>query len=448
MSAVIKKNSRLLATTFLCVAVCGFSGCQTFGPTDVTPANEVLNAACCDPDNTTQINFLKLRQSPPQQYILGRGDTLGIYIQGITGDKDVPPPVHFPEDTTQQPALGYPVPIRDDGYISLPLIKPIRVAGMTLSDAEQEIVDAYSDEEILLEGSEKIIVTLLRRRTYNVLVIREDISTNTNSGSIRDNETFIEDGLQTQSFSIELPAYENDVLHALSETGGMPGERAVNEITVLRGGLNNFTDTNSIVQEVNAPSGSGSRSSGSGSRDAAGSGTRGAAGGGNGATIDGANIVRIPIEAEPGQFPDISEADITLNDGDIIYIKGRERDVFYTGGLLEGGRFPLPRDYDIDVLEAMALAGGNGSATAGGGGGGSFRGLGSIFPATQVTVLRRCGCEQVAIDVDLRYALRDPSERVIIQPGDLIVLEHRKHELITNSILSVFQFGGFFTLFR
>jgi len=158
MNAVIK-NSRLLATAFLCVAACGITGCQTFGPEDVTPANEVLNAACCEPDNTTQINFLTLRQSPPQQYILGRGDTLGIYIQGITGDKDVPPPVHFPEDSTQQPALGYPVPIRDDGYISLPLIRPIRVAGMTLSDAEQEIVDAYSEEEILLEGSEKIIVT-------------------------------------------------------------------------------------------------------------------------------------------------------------------------------------------------------------------------------------------------------------------------------------------------
>ena len=424
MNAVITKT-RLLATTFLCVAICGFSGCQSFGPTDLTPANEVLNAACCKPDTTTQINFLTLRQSPPQQYILGRGDTLGIYIQGITGDKDVPPPVHFPEDAGQQPALGYPVPIRDDGYISLPLIKPIRIAGMTLADAEKEIVDAYSEEEILLEGSEKIIVTLMRRRTYNILVIREDLVTgNGSSNSIRDNETFIDDSLQTQSFSIELPAYENDVLHALSETGGMPGERAMNEIRVLRGGLNNFANVNSIVQEVGAPQSNA-----------------------NGTTIDDANMIRIPIEAERGEFPDINEADITLQDGDIVYIQGRERDVFYTGGLLEGGRFPLPRDYNIDVLEAMALAGG-GVATAGGGSSSSFRGIGSVLPATQVTILRKCGCEQVAIDVDLRYALSDPSERVIIQPGDLITLEYRKPELFTNSILSVFQFGGFFALFR
>ena len=425
MNAAIT-SYRLLATTFLCVAVCGFSGCQSTGPMDLTPANEVLNAACCKPDNTTQINFLTLRQTPPEQYKLGSGDTLGIYIQGITGDEDVPPPVHFPEDAGQQPALGYPVPIRDDGFISLPLIKPIRISGMTLADAEKEIVDAYSEEQILLEGSEKIIVTLMRRRTYNILVIREDIVSGTVSNSIRDNETFIDDSMQTQSFSIELPAYENDVLHALSETGGMPGERALNEIIVLRGGQQNFNNLNAIVQEVGAPA----------SQNA------------NGATIEQANMVRIPIEAERGQFPNIDESDITLEDGDLVYIKGRERDVFYTGGLLDGGRFPLPRDYDIDVLEAMALAGGNGSATAGGGGSSSFRGIGSVLPATQVTVLRKCGCEQVAIDVDLRYALSDPTERVIIQPGDLIILEYRKPELITNSVLSVFQFGGFFTLFN
>lgn len=423
MNAVTWKPEILIAMALIAVAASS-AGCRsTYAPGDLTPANEVLNAACCKPDNTTQINFLKLRQSPPEQYMLDSGDTLGIYIQGITGDKDVPPPVHFPEDSSQQPALGYPVPIRDDGYISLPLIRPIRISGMTLAQAESKIVEAYSDAEILLKGSEKIIVTLMKRRTYNVLVIREDLSSGpAGSSSIRDNETFIEDSLQTQSFSIDLAAYENDVLHALSETGGMPGERAMNEIIVLRGGQET-PDINAIVQEVGSASGEGE-------------------------TLEQANVVRIPVEAERGSFPQLSEDDIVLGDGDIIFIKGRERDVFYTGGLLDGGRFPLPRDYQIDVLEAMSLAGGNGSAVAGGGSGGSFRGLGSLLPATQVTILRKCGCEQIAIDVDLRYAQTDATERVIIQPGDLIVLEFRKPELFTNSLLSVFQFGGFFTLFR
>jgi hypothetical protein len=158
-----------------------------------------------------------------------------------------------------------------------------------------------------------------------------------------------------------------------------------------------------------------------------------------------AEVIRIPIEAERGQFPNLSEEDITLYDGDVVFIEGRQEEVFYTGGLLEGGRFPLPRDYKIDVLEAIAIAGGSVSGATGSSGLGRAA---SPIPATQVTILRKCGCEQKAIDVDLRYALADPSERVIVQPGDLIVLEYRKKELLTNSLVQVFTFGGIFNLFR
>ena len=366
-----------------------------------------------------------MRRTPPEQYVLSKGDVLGIYIQGITGDAAVPPPVNF-ADQDSQPAIGYPVPIRDDGYISLPLIAPIRVTGLTVGEAEAKIVRAYTqDKEILLEGNEKIIVTLMQRRTYNVLVIREDGgATNNSSRGLNRNEIFLDEALTTESFSIELPNYENDVLHALSETGGMPGESARNEILILRGAMNGGQNPNAIVQAVGQTRNNRSQ------------------------TLEGANVVRIPIRGETGSFPQLSEDDITLEDGDVVFIKGRQRDVFYTGGLLEGGRFPLPRDYDIDVLEAMAMAGGSVSASAGSGGGGAFSGIGNILPATQVTVLRKCGCEQVAIDVDLRYALAEPCERVIVQPGDLIILEYRKNELFTNSFVSIFQFGGIFNLFR
>jgi len=259
----------------------------------------------------------------------------------------------------------------------------------------------------------------MQRRTYNVLVIREDIQPVNQPSSLNRNQVFLGQGTTSETSSIQLPAGENDVLHALSETGGMPGERARNEIIIFRGGQRN--DVDSLVQEVNAPN------------------TQPRTG------LDEANMIRIPIEAERGQFPNLSEDDITLFDGDVVYIQGREEDVFYTGGLLEGGRFPLPRDYRLDVLEAIAIAGGSGSGSAGSNGIGRAS---SILPATQVTILRKCGCEQTAIDVDLRYALADPSERVIIQPGDLIILEFRKKELITNTIAQVFTFGGIFNLFR
>ena len=420
-----KPTQARLCIFAMALCISSLAGCRNYGPTDLIPAADVLNRSCCEPDTEQQINFLKLRRSPPEQYVLGKGDVLGIYIQGITGDAAVPPPVNFADKDDSKPAIGYPVPIRDDGYISLPLIAPIRITGLTVGEAEAKIIRAYTqDKKILLEGNEKIIVTLMQRRTYNVLVIREDGASTNNRNGLNRNTIFLDESLQTESFSIDLPAYENDVLHALSETGGMPGENARNEIIILRGAMNN-PNSGAIIQAIGGQNGNTESP-----------------------TLEGANVVRIPIRGDIGTFPNLSEADVTLEDGDVVFIKGRRQDVFYTGGLLEGGRFPLPRDYDIDVLEAIAMTGGSVSSSAGSGNTGGFSGIGNILPATQVTVLRKCGCEQVAIDVDLRYALAQPCERVIIQPGDLIILEYRKNELATNTLVSIFQFGGIFNLFR
>ena len=408
----------LLLGVVICLVGCSNRRC---GPLETIPANRVRNASCCNDRETEKINFLMLRRQPPENYVLDGGDTLGIYIQGVTGDKDTPPPVHFPDDPGLQPALGYPVPIRDDGFISLPLVDPIRLSGLSLAQAEDRIRDAYtSDNEILLKGSDKIIVTLIRRRTHNVLVIREDGGSTSDRLSLRNNEVFVDDASQGQTFSIELPAYENDILHALSETGGMPGEGAVNEIVVIRDGMNTGLngDTGGVIEAPDFGLGA--------------------------SGLSNANVTRIPIEAETGMLPNLTERDITLEDGDVVYIEGRQRDVFYTGGLLAGGRFPLPRDYEIDVLEAIALAGGATDSVAGAG---SIR-TGSVVPATKVIVMRRANCRQCAIEIDLRCAQGNPEERIIIQPGDLITLEFRQREIVINTLVGLLQFGGIFRLIR
>ena len=43
-----------------------------------------------------------------------------------------------------------------------------------------------------------------------------------------------------------------------------------------------------------------------------------------------------------------------LQSGDILKIESRETELYYTGGLLPVGEFVLPRDYDLDVIEAVA----------------------------------------------------------------------------------------------
>jgi protein involved in polysaccharide export with SLBB domain len=160
-------------------------------------------------------------------------------------------------------------------------------------------------------------------------------------------------------------------------------------------------------------------------------------------------VLKIPLRLSPGEpAPEVSEEDVILNNGDVVFIESREAEVFYTGGLLRGGQFPIPRDYDLDVLGAIAMAGGSVSATASAAGGGSNwglggRGVGVSLPPTRAIVVRQVNGQQISIRVDLKRALMDPSERILVEPNDLVMVEYKPVELIVNIILSNVQVNYF-----
>ena len=118
-------------------------------------------------------------------------------------------------------------------------------------------------------------------------------------------------------------------------------------------------------------------------------------------------------------------------------------------------RHLLPRDYDLDALQAMALAGGslggNGrAAQGGGGGGGGARGGGinafgvdTSVPPGLLYILRKTPCNgQIAIEVDLAQAINDPKARPLVQPGDTLILQYKcEEELINFGIGTFFTFG-------
>jgi protein involved in polysaccharide export with SLBB domain len=376
------------------------------------------------------INFLRLRREPPAAYRLDSRDVLGIYIEGVLGNKDEPPPVHFPEQGEDMPpAIGYPVPVREDGTVSLPLITPLNLKGLTLAGAEQKIRDAYIGKKILKPDRERIIVTLMRPRTYHVLVVREDstaLGANQNfnfAGNPRNLALQMALG-QTkagQSYPVELRAYENDVLHALSETGGLPGSDARNEVIILRGAFSTTEERDFYMNSLNDPEQFEQ-------------------------IVSRPNVIKIPLRIGPDDpVIQLSEEDITLNTGDIVFVRTRETEVFYTGGLLPAGQWPIPRDYDIDVLQAIALAGGNVSAAVGTADDGLLRsgGIGAIFAPTRLIVLRELCGEQVPIEIDLRRAMVDPGERIRVLPGDFITLEYTPLELVGNVALGLLRFNVF-----
>lgn len=377
--------------------------------------------------NRQPINLIRLRQDPPAVYQLGPRDVLGIYIQGVLGGDDDVPPVHFPEGD-MPPALGFPVPIREDGTLALPLIDPVKVSGLTLTQAENKVRETYINAGILVPGRDRIIVTLIRKRTYQVLVVREDIGSTTTpvagvvlAGPVK----------RGNVYAVDLNAYENDVMHALAETGGMPGLDAKNEVMILRGSFADAQARSGLIDEMSQA---------------------GTYQGSDPYARRNPNVIRIPLRTDPGKpASQLTEDDIILATGDVIFIETREREVFYTGGLISGREIPLPRDYDLDVLAAISLAGGTvasgltqGSLARSGGGIGGGGGAGGIVPATQIVVVRRMpDGSTLPIKINLNRAVVDPSQRILIQPGDLVLLQYTPLELAANVVLGSVSFNYF-----
>jgi len=352
-----------------------------------------------------------LRQKPPDVYRTEPGDVLGILIENVLGDRTQAPPVRLSGADNQSPAIGYPIVVEENGKITLPYVPPILVKGKTLAEVHEAIRKAYVEsKQILKPETERIIVSLLQPRRYHVLVMREDGGTAGVSVSQQFNQlgggALLGASRKGTGFPLELPAGENDVLTALARSGGLPGTDAKNEIKIYR--------------HPNLQTGAPERT------------------------------ILIPLRMRPGATLPIRPEDIILENGDIVYLEARETEVFYTAGVCGSGQYPLPRDYDLDILQAVAAI--KGPLVNGGYSQNAFvatavnSGLGNPSPSL-VTVLRKVpGNRQIPIRVDLNLALRDPRERIIVKPGDIVVMQEKPSEGLARYFSSVFKLNLFGTI--
>jgi hypothetical protein len=442
---IMKNLKRFLALGLLALAGTQVGCTSLTAPLSGIPARRLPPQFWAQPkNNLVPIDVSRLAQEPPRQYLLDGGDILGIYIEGVLPftPPDQPPqlpPVNFPDkDSVLPPSLGFPIPVQDDGTISLPLIRPIMVRGMTVEQVQEVIRRSYVEAEILKEVDNRVqtpIVTLLRERTFNVVVVRQDIGSQGQQAQFQRGGYTRQGDQSAKGSLIKLPAGQNDVLHALMESGGLPGIHAKNEVKILRATLADRKKRDQFIQEFYAhlaqnpdpclcpPP-----------------------------LPEDPSIIRIPLRLPPGVTPSFRPEDIILQEGDIVYIESRDAEVFYTGGLLPGGEWAIPRDYDLDVLGAMALSGGGVSRPQGGGGGaigmGVAQSIGGVPPG-MLYILRKTPCNgQVTIEIDLAKAMTDPRERPLVQAGDTLILRYKPTEELLNFGLGAFFTFGIQELFR
>jgi protein involved in polysaccharide export with SLBB domain len=384
----------------ICVALASIiaSGCAAVSNpvADAIPVRRLPAEVLGRPKSDLKpIPLTVLRQPETPAYLLDKGDLLAVIAEDIIAPANQAPPIRMPDQFNRTAAIGFPVPVDDDGTISLPRLKPISVKGKTLKQVEEQIRAAASGAD----GNPQLIkpdagnavrigVQLLERRTYSITVVREDtipIQPQGGTGIPVFGTT-----KKGAGFTVRLPAGENDVLRALNAAGGPPGLDAKNELLIYRGGETPGRQAKPAV--------------------------------------------RIPLRIYPEQELNLSVDDIILKDGDVVMIEARDTDVFYVAGVAGSRQFPLPRDYDLDVLQALSIAGAplaNGGFTQN-----AFVpqavnvGIGAPSPAL-CTVLRQMpGGQQIPIRVDLSKAFQDPRERIRIQPGDFLVMQERPGDAI------------------
>ena len=488
---------RVIATVLMVM----MTGCAAFRPLDGMPARFVPDSIK-SPSRSNQktIDLSLLAQRKPPEHLVGPGDILGIYIDGVLGKPNEAPPVRVATNQLATPSVGFPIPVRSDGSLSLPLLKePLRVEGLTLAQVEALILQAYTvKQKTLNPNNARVLVSLQQPRTYRVMVVRQEAGTDLGT-SVGD---FNPGALKRGSGQVvTLPVYENDVMHALAATQGLPGLDAQNTIYIVRqrqaapapqprptgkaGAKPRFGHSEpathsravpanpSVIQRtsgwlpnaagpagmssanaysyragyglprhmhpatasninVNNGLGTGGMLDGAGSMATVTDGqwVDGAA---NPLTIENPRILTIPIRLGATDRPSFQEQDVILQDGDIVFIESRDTEIFYTGGLLGGGQFTLPRDYDLDVLGAIAIAQGRSlgqmSDT-------SMFGVSALnqdvsVSASKLIVLRTMpNGSQVPIKVDLYTALRNPAERLTVQPGDYLMLQYTPLEAV------------------
>ena len=424
------------AALAILLAAPSLTGCTALlSPIETIPADRVPQQFLAEPRaNKVAIDASRLRIDQPEFYILDKEDVLGIYIDGVLGQFDSVPPVQLPQPQSDlPPAIGFPVPIREDGTITLPFVDPIPLRGLTIQQSEELIRRAYfGGAEPVLRDTARVIVTLLRERTYRVFVVRADlgqIGGQARTGRLSTGVTSRADE-SSRGFVLQLPAYQNDVLNALSLTGGLPGVNAKPEVRVLRGDRVSIANRDAQIREfyrTNQPSDFpfGLLPN----------------------VEDEANTLDIPLRLGPGEVPSFQKEDIELRDGDIVYVDNRETEVYYTGGLLGGGEFLLPRDNDLDVLGAVSISGtnvGTGQAR-----GGIIGAVGGGIAPTNLIILRRIpGDRQIAIRVDLTDAINDPRSRILVKAGDTLILRFKPQEEAINFALTTFLTFGVRELFR
>ena len=364
----------------------------------------------------TMVDPSQFRAPQEDVFTLDEGDTLGIFVEGVVGEFGSSPPVHQPAiNSDLPPAIGFATLILHDGTIRLPLVEAIPVRGLTIIQVEALLKKIYrgGDNPIITDRS-RVLVSLIRKRTVNVLVVRGDQSQARSAARFGQRSSSRPVSARSdgsgQIYNLNLPAGDNDLLNAMVESGGFPGVNAQDQLQVFRQFKNGRTRTSPFPRTGQSQQSIGFSQS-------------------------------FPVRTAGTRRSPFPRSQTRLGDGDIVSISAKPTEVFYTGGLLGGGEFPISRDRPLSITDAIAQAGGIPQ---------SRRGVG-VVPLQEpqsLTLLRQVNGQQVSRRFDLNNGFSQAASQTRVRSGDYLILDFSRSQRVQNVGIGVFNTFGVRQLFR
>lgn len=234
-------------------------------------------------DSTRKVDLSRLAQSTVQSELIYPGDVLEVTM--ATGLEERSP-------------VSWPLRVADNGEIKIPLLGPVRVAGLMLTDAEQIIRHEGIARKVYRDPH--VSVLLKSRKTIRVTVV----------------------GAVESPGAKDLPAANADLLSALLAAGGLTEEAS----TIVE--IRKVPDSSSVRQA--------SYDDGR-------------------TTLARDDSIQIDlIAASEGISPDYR-----IVDGSVIMVREREPKTIQVIGLVrKPDQFEIPTDQEVRLLDAIALAGG------------------------------------------------------------------------------------------
>ena len=357
--------------------------------------------------------FQQPKQTP---YLLESGDTIGVFVEGVTGESNSMPPVHHPPvGSDLPPAMGFPTLVLHDGTIRLPVIDRIDVRGLSVPQVESLIRKKYLEgQNPIITAQSRVIVSLMRKRTVNVLVVRGDQSQSMMDARFRGRNTSSPVSARSDRsgriYNLQLPAGDNDLLNAMIQSGGIPGVNSQDQLKVLRNQTRKKHQSDFVRSRVGSDQSRFSQT--------------------------------FPLRSHQGfdSRPPFPRSQTRLNSGDIVSIEAKPTEAFYTGGLLGGGEFLIPRDRAISITEAISMVGGIPQS----------RGVGVVpleLPQS-LTLLRRNGNTQVSRRFNLVNGFSQQASRTRVMPGDYLILDYSDAQRVRNIGVGVLNAYGVRQLFQ